>query len=372
MRTAGRKPRHAWSLPLSFSGDKPMLTNAVLKKMWPSAPAAKLTAIVRVSKRVLVANGIEDPLVCAHLMAQISHENGAGTVIRESMSYTHAERIMEIFGVGRHSAAVTQSEAARLVRNAPALAERVYGLGNPKKARELGNTRPGDGFKYRGGGDLQLTGGANYKRIGELTGFDLYENPDQLSDPEISFEVAVVEFVKLKCVAPAQKDDILTVTKRVNGGTNGIAERRVWLRKWRAVLKADDDAVGVPVAFVAEAPVPPPEEPRGGESDATKTVNGVTVARTLGGGLATITAGAQIASSVVGPVGDTITQVKTVTDNTGSIVETTRSVASIAPDGFWLNALAFMRSPLFLTAVLVTVCLAWGISWYLRRHEARV
>ena len=56
--------------------------------------------------------------------------------------------MLQIFGVGNHSAAVTAAEAATLANRPEAIADRVYGLGNPRKARELGNTKPGDGFLY--------------------------------------------------------------------------------------------------------------------------------------------------------------------------------------------------------------------------------
>jgi predicted chitinase len=58
-----------------------------------------------------------------------------------------------------------------------ALAERVYGLGNPTKAKELGNIEPGDGYRCRGAGMLQLTGRGAHRRIGAKTGFDLAGNP---------------------------------------------------------------------------------------------------------------------------------------------------------------------------------------------------
>lgn len=102
-------------------------------------------------------HGITTPLRIAHFLAQALHETGLFTVLRENMNYS-AGRMVEIFGVGHHSAAVTASEAARLGGHPEAIAERVYGLGNPRKARDLGNTEPGDGFLYRGNGVLQTTG----------------------------------------------------------------------------------------------------------------------------------------------------------------------------------------------------------------------
>ncbi len=242
-----------------------MLTKAVLKKMWPTAAATKINAIAKVAPAVLSEFDIDDPLVVAHLMAQISHENGGGTIIRENMNYS-APRMLEIFGVGHHSAKVTPAEAERIQHKPKEIAERVYGLGNPKKAKELGNTKVGDGYRFRGGGDLQLTGGDSYRRVGDLIGVDLYNKPEQLDDPAISFRCAAAEFVKLNCVKPALDDDVEMVTKRVNGGYNGLAERKVWLRKWKAAL-AEIPTPAEPPPAPVPAPMPPPNEPRGGESD---------------------------------------------------------------------------------------------------------
>jgi putative chitinase len=75
-----------------------------------------------------------------HFMAQIGHECGLFTIRRESMTYTTVARILEIFGVGHHSAKVTRAEAPGLVRQPKKLAERVYGVGNPRMAKKLGNT----------------------------------------------------------------------------------------------------------------------------------------------------------------------------------------------------------------------------------------
>lgn len=280
------------------------LRAATIRKLWPRAKQGKIDAIARVAPTVFDRYGIECALDVAHLMAQISHENGAGTITRENLNYRTAEQLLKIFGAREfsrpcggqgHSAKLTPDEARALIGRPRELAERVYGLGNPKKAKELGNTRPGDGYRMRGGGDLQLTGGHNYKHVGELTGFDLYDNPELLDDPATSFTVAVAEFVALNCLPAARADDCELVTRRVNGGRNGLAERTVWLRKWKAALAADAALDPEPAPQPAPAPVPLPRpdprpdpepapievpddlpeiplptEPRGGESDQGK------------------------------------------------------------------------------------------------------
>ena len=160
-----------------------------------------------------------------HFFANIHHESGGFTIVRENMNYT-APRIMEVFGIGRHSAKVTVAEAGRLAGNPWDLAERVYGLGNPKKAKELGNTRPGDGWLFRGGGSLQITGGRDYDRYGDK---ELYDNPDLIGESAYYFTTAVREF-DAKNIWTKAKDlseaSIRAVCKAVNGGYNGLDDRR--------------------------------------------------------------------------------------------------------------------------------------------------
>lgn len=171
-----------------------------------------------------------------HFFANIHHESGGFTIVRENMNYT-APRIMQIFGIGRHSAKITVAEAGRLAGNPWELAERVYGLGNPKKAKELGNTRPGDGWKYRGGGALQITGGADYKRYG---GQELYDNPDLIGDSAYYFTTAVRDFDAKNIWAKAKdlsEESIRAVCKAVNGGYNGLDDRRAKINYYASLWK---------------------------------------------------------------------------------------------------------------------------------------
>lgn len=229
----------------------PRIDIKTMQQLWPRAPQATINAIAGISHDVFVEEGFSDALHVSHFMAQISHECGAGTIVRENMNYS-AKRMLEIFGVGKHSAKVTPEEANQLAGKPALIAERVYGLGNPSKARELGNTQPGDGYKFRGNGMLQLTGRASHKRIGEMIGVDLEDHPEQLEDPAVSFKVAAAEFVALKCLPAAELDNIALVTKRVNGGSNGLAERTVWLRKWKKCLDGVEEPAWQPRAAEPE------------------------------------------------------------------------------------------------------------------------
>lgn len=282
---------------------------AALNKLWPRAKPSVRQAILAAYENEFTKAGMLDPGVIAEFMAQISHECGAGQIIRENMNYS-AKRIGQIFGYdpekGKyvHSARVTPEEALLLVNQPEKLAERVYGLGNPKKAKELGNTRPGDGFRYRGGGMLQLTGGYNYKTRGDKIGYNLYDNPDQLNNPTISFKVAVAEFVGLGCVPLAKKGDTLGITLRVNGGRNGLSDRQVWVRRWKAELTGVEE---------------PPFAPREAELDAAPPFLGT---RT---GQISVVTGAAATVSTVSQIGQAV---NTVTDTVQTVTENGKQVAA--------------------------------------------
>lgn len=165
-----------------------------------------------------------------HFMAQIGHECGLFTIRAENMRYRTTARLLQIFGVGNHSAGVTAQEAPGLLDNPFRLAERVYGLGNPKKAKELENTEPGDGFNYRGRGFLQITGRGSYRRHGAAIGRPEVEQlPELAEDGNVSLDLAIAEWTAKNCNPDADADDLRTVTKKINGGTNNMPDRRAML-----------------------------------------------------------------------------------------------------------------------------------------------
>jgi len=102
---------------------------------------------------------------------------------------------------------------------------------------DLGNTRPGDGEKYKGRGIFQTTGRANYETTGKALGLDLVANPALLETPDIAVLSACHywDSHKLSALADAGRDD--DITRRINGGTNGIDERRAYVAKAKEVLK---------------------------------------------------------------------------------------------------------------------------------------
>ena len=188
-----------------------------------------------------------------NFLAQVSPETGGLTVLWESGAYT-AAGIVRVFGQGRHSAAVTETEARRLAGNGPAIFERVYGLGNPRKARELGNTQAGDGWRFRGLGPLQITGRYAHEKYAAKIGCTL----DDLALPINGLHAALIEWDEKGCNTYADRDDAITIRKLINGGNlnvpvsrlNGVPQVRVALAEAKKIWP--DVAANTPT-LVADA-----------------------------------------------------------------------------------------------------------------------
>lgn len=116
---------------------------------------------------------------------------------------------------------------------------------------DLGNTVRGDGKRYKGRGVLQLTGRANYRRYGQILGLDLEGQPHMAAEPLVSLRIACVYWRDRHINPLCDADDLVGVTKKVNGGTNGLADRGRYLAKAKVALAA---AAAEPVAFVGVIP----------------------------------------------------------------------------------------------------------------------
>jgi putative chitinase len=102
--------------------------------------------------------------------------------------------------------------------------------------KDLGNSQPGDGARYKGRGLIQLTGRANYLEYGQALGLDLVEHPETAAEPVTSLLIAC-EFWKRRVLNQfADQDDIETITRRINGGLNGFDDRKAYLAKAKTVL----------------------------------------------------------------------------------------------------------------------------------------
>jgi putative chitinase len=139
-----------------------------------------------------------------------------------------------------------------------------FASGEAYEGREdLGNVKPGDGPKFKGRGLLQLTGRANYREMGKILGLPLDEKPELAGDPVTSLRIACEYWQDRKINTPADNDDLREVTRRVNGGFNGLEDRRDYLRKAKIAL-AEMQGIAIGVEQGAGVPV----LRRGSNSDA--------------------------------------------------------------------------------------------------------
>lgn len=108
--------------------------------------------------------------------------------------------------------------------------------------QDLGNTQPGDGKRYKGRGPIQLTGRANYTKYGQLLGLDLINNPTVAATKEVGFRIAG-EFWKLNGLNElADQQNFKLITKRINGGYNGLDDRTMYYERAKKVMSKDDAA----------------------------------------------------------------------------------------------------------------------------------
>ncbi|MFP2962854.1 glycoside hydrolase family 19 protein, partial [Myxococcus sp. 1LA] len=97
--------------------------------------------------------------------------------------------------------------------------------------QDLGNTQPGDGVRYKGRGPIQLTGRANYRAAGRALGIDLEGNPQRAKDPDVAFRIAGWYWSSRNLNTYADAGNFREVTRRINGGYNGMADREMYYRR---------------------------------------------------------------------------------------------------------------------------------------------
>jgi putative chitinase len=169
--------------------------------------------------------------------------------LRAVMPHLTAERAAEF--IGPLNKVMNQYDITTPRRRAAFLAQLAHESGELKYMQEiasgaayegrkdLGNTEPGDGKRYRGRGPIQLTGRANYRRAGEALGLDLVGKPEQVATPDVGCRVAGWFWGTHKLNDLADRKDFTTITRRINGGLNGQAARERYYRKALEVLQAD-------------------------------------------------------------------------------------------------------------------------------------
>ncbi len=178
--------------------------------------------------------GINTPLRLVHFLAQCSHESGNFKAVMENLNYS-ADGLRKIFS----KYFTTLDIANKYARKPELIASKVYGgrMGNG-----LEDTK--EGWKFRGRGFIQLTGKSNYELFGKAIDEDLTKNPDLVAN-KYSLASAAWFFDKNKLQAICDKgltDSTITeLTKRINGGTNGLAHRISETKRFAKLLGIDLD-----------------------------------------------------------------------------------------------------------------------------------
>lgn len=101
---------------------------------------------------------------------------------------------------------------------------------------DLGNTQPGDGVRYKGRGYIQITGRYNYEQAGQALGLDLVNNPGLAARPENAARIAAWYWTSRNINEAANSGDFTQVTRLINGGTNGLADRQAYYARAQAAL----------------------------------------------------------------------------------------------------------------------------------------
>lgn len=162
----------------------------------------------------------------AAFIGQCMHESGGFKTLEENLNYS-AKALMATWP----SRFPTEELANQYARNPEKIANKVYGgrMGNADESS-------GEGWKYKGRGIKQLTGKENYERCGSSLGVDLVNNPDLLLEPKYAALSAGWFWNKHGLNDLADKSDIETMTKRINGGLLGLDARKAAIRKAESIL----------------------------------------------------------------------------------------------------------------------------------------
>jgi len=181
--------------PGAPAGNGKGLTLDQLKRIMPNLSDAKARAYLPHLNNAMAEAGINTKQRQAMFVAQLAHESGEFRYMEEIASGAAYE--------GR---------------------------------KDLGNTQPGDGVRFKGRGPIQLTGRSNYRAAGKALGIDLENNPKRAADPDVGFRTAAWFWNSRNLNTYADAGNFREVTRRINGGYNGLSSREAYYNRALNVL----------------------------------------------------------------------------------------------------------------------------------------
>lgn len=174
------------------------------------------------------AAGIKSPAELANYMAQVTHESLDLKRLNEGFKYSQGIDQIPVRSAFRNGR--EELEEARL----EALQGKPEHLGELMYGGRMGNTDPGDGYKYHGRGYIQLTGKDQYVTAGKAVGLDLVNHPQLASDPDNASKIALA-YWKTN-VHGAAREDVVLATRVINNGDNGLKDRQDRFTDWKGKL----------------------------------------------------------------------------------------------------------------------------------------
>jgi putative chitinase len=215
------------------------MTGTQLKSICPNLKQERADELANLMSKSFPKYEINNPARVQAFVAQVAHESGEFTIKTESMNYTTPARICAIWPSRFNlTGADGKANANDYIKNQEKLANKVYAnrMGN-------GDSASGDGFRYRGGGYMQLTGKESYAAYAKYIGKDVGETADLVrSTDEYALDSACWEFaIDKKLNDEADRGEFITITKRINGGTIGLEERQKYYARAKTHITTISD-----------------------------------------------------------------------------------------------------------------------------------
>ena len=187
---------------------------------------------------ILPKYGITTERRVAHFLSQCAHESAGFKRLEENLNYS-AKALRSVFG--RYFGNPPKADADEYARNPEMIANRVYN--DTFRKYKMGNVEEGDGWRFRGRGLKQLTGRDNYTRFGKSVGMSAEEASEYVATPAGAIESACWFWDANNLNDIADGDDVKRMTKKINGGSIGLDDRKKRYTNALKVLGMDDEFV---------------------------------------------------------------------------------------------------------------------------------